>query len=63
MRIIKEYRSELWIAGMMLLEAITIFFPTIFPAGFSEIVLSCLLVIFLLHRLHIADLALKRKYN
>lgn len=63
MKIIKEYQSELWITGMMLLEAITVFFPTVFPAGFSEILLLVLLVIFLLHRLHIVDLALKRKYN
>ncbi len=63
MKWIKEYKNECLIAIMMLTETMTVFFPSLFPNGFSEVILLCLLLTFILQRLHMADLALKRKYN
>jgi len=63
MRHFKEYQGERLLMGMMMLELLSIFFPQLLPTGCYEIILLCTLLLFILNRIRIADLACKRKYN
>lgn len=63
MNTIKEYKGELLLGVMMLIQALTIFIPSLFPNGFAQLLLLILLVSFIIHKINALDLNLKRKYN
>ncbi len=63
MKIIQEYRCELLLAAMMAVMLMTTIFPQLLPEGFDKVILLGLLLIFILERLHTADLVLKSKQH
>lgn len=63
MNTLKEYRCECIMALMMIAQLVAILRPSLFPSGFSELLLLILLISFIISKINTIDLAIRRKYN